>query len=228
MTETVAVVILGAGASTRMARPKQLVSYRGKTLLEHAICTAQQADCGPIVVVLGAHAELITRSLNINRDPYYADSVNKNMFNHRFHKINFLHNSRWKEGQSSSIVLGVWAAMLMNSQAALIMLCDQPWIGALDLTSLIDAQSRSPAGISAAAYAQTIGVPACFSRSRFGELLQLQGDRGAKTLLRKYVDQMERVAIPNAEMDVDTPADLRRLQEWWPDCQGRQKQIFTG
>lgn len=227
MKSTVAIIILGAGASTRMASPKQLVFYRGKTLLEHAICTAQRADCGQVVVVLGAHAELITRSLNINRDPYCADSGHNKKLNFGRNRTHFLHNSRWSEGQSNSIVLGVWAALLTNSQAAVIMLCDQPWINALDLKNLIAAQSRSPVGISAATYAQTIGVPACFSRSRFGELLQLKGDRGAKTLLTKYIDYIERVAIPNAEMDIDTPADLRRLQDWWPEFQGRPNEIST-
>ena len=216
MTSTVSTIILGAGASIRMASPKQLAPYKGKALLEHAICTAQEADCGPIVVVLGAHADLIARSLQITCGSYGADLGPVDIFNCGRNKIHFLHNSRWNEGQSSSLVLGVWAALLTNSQSVLIMLCDQPWIDAVDLRRLIDAQTRSSVGIAAAAFAQTIGAPACFSRARFGELLQLQGDRGAKMLLTKYTDQIERVAMPHAEMDIDTPADLCRLQDWWP------------
>jgi molybdenum cofactor cytidylyltransferase len=227
MSTATAVVVLGTNTSTRMASPKQLASYEGKTLLEHAIVTAQDADCGPVIVVLGAHTERITHSRNIHRDLFYTDSGSDNIFSYGRTKIHLLHNTRWNEGQSSSLVLGVWASLLTNSQAALIMRCDQPWIRVLDLKNLIDAQSRSPVGISAAAYAQTTRNPSCFSRSRFGELLNLKGDSGETSLFTKYIDHIERVAMPNAEMDIDTPTDLRRLQDWWPNFQGLPNEIST-
>lgn len=210
-----------------MASPKQLVAFGDKTLLEHAICTAKQASDGPIIVILGAHADRICRSLGITFDPIYSEASKCSILTDGPNRTQFLYNSHWSEGQSSSIAMGVCAALHLNSHAALVMLCDQPYIEPLELQKLIVANTRSSVGISAAAYAHTIGVPACFSRSRFDELLQLRGERGAKTLLTKYLDQIERVAMSSAETDIDTSADLRRLEEWSAISKGFSKETST-
>ncbi len=222
MNSRVGAIILAAGASSRLGRPKQLLAYQNTTLLQHAIDTATGAGCCPVVVILGAYADLIAQSFlqvkvySMECAELYASTHHTSKQSDPETRVIFVYNPRWTEGQSTSLFVGVTALAKTTVNGALIMVCDQPTVHTADLKKLIDGQVRSLVGIAASGYADTVGVPACFARARFEELLELNGDCGAKALLQKYSDALVSVAIPKATLDIDTPADIQALQNLGP------------
>lgn len=184
------VIILAAGGSVRMGRPKQNLVYKGKTLLQHAIDTALESDCGPIVVVLGANAAEITISQGIE----------------------VLHNPDWQSGMASSISLAVEHFEKHHEVDNLvIMLCDQPFVSSSLLNLLVQKQKEGGASIVCCNYTGVDGVPAVFNRTVFGELKELTGQAGAKQMLVRHQDSLERVAFDEGWIDIDTQADYEKL-----------------
>jgi len=180
----IAAIVLAAGASTRLGEPKQLIVIDGETLLERAVRTAREANCAPVVVVLGANAERIREQCDL------GDAV-------------VVVNEAWEEeGMASSIRIGVDA--LGGTDGVVLMTCDQPAVTADHLRALM----RS-AEVTASAYAGRRGVPAYFPASSVPELLQLRGDTGARELVRSAVA----VELAGGELDVDTYRELVRARE---------------
>jgi molybdenum cofactor cytidylyltransferase len=184
------VLVLAAGSSSRLGRPKQLIEFRGKTLLRHAVQTALSLECGPVAIVLGAGCTEIEPCLE------GLDGL-------------VVENANWREGMGSSIRQGL--SRLIDSfpgiDGVLIMLCDQPMVSADSLRALLQGQSP----ISAASYENTLGVPAWFDRSLFPELLALPGAEGAKAILRRHQASVFAVRIPEAGIDIDTASDAAWL-----------------
>ncbi|GAA3985657.1 nucleotidyltransferase family protein [Hymenobacter antarcticus] len=188
----VALVLLAAGASTRMGRPKQLLSYHGRTLLRHAAETAAATGCAPIVLVTGAlHDELLTEVTGL--------------------PIQAAHNPDWATGMASSIRTGLTAVAAAEPRAVLIMLTDQPLVTPELLRQLITQQQATQAPIVAAAYGDTLGVPAVFATSIFPELLKLEGAQGAGRLIARLGTAVGQVAFPAGLLDVDTPEQYAAL-----------------
>jgi molybdenum cofactor cytidylyltransferase len=190
----VGLIILAAGSASRMGQPKQLLDYQGQSLILHAVNVALASRCQPIIVVLGAYMEEIQPQIMTK-------------------PVQIVENSQWQMGLSSSIRAGVNALFKTNSQldAVIISLADQPLVSAQVFTCMIQFYQETKKVIIASSYQQTIGVPALFSSSLFTELLQLQGDKGAKALIQKYIDQVLIVPIPEAATDIDTPDDYQQL-----------------
>ena len=183
-------IVLAAGASARMGTPKQLLPFAGATLLGHAIATARAAGCQRIFVVLGANAEQIAATLG--RGELVVE------------------NAGWQEGIASSVRAGVAACSASPAAAAaLILTCDQPLLD--DLAPLVSAFRKNPQLIAAAAYADTVGVPAIFPRTFFPALSMLTGDAGARAVLRSRPESVQAVALRDAAFDIDTPGDYARL-----------------
>lgn len=188
----VALLLLAAGASTRMGRPKQLLPYHGRTLLRHAAETAVVAGCAPIVLVTGAlHDELLAEIVGL---PILA-----------------VHNPDWETGMASSIRAGLAAVAAAAPRAVLVMLTDQPLVTPELLQQLIVQQQATQAPIVAAAYGETLGVPAIFDKSLLPELLKLQGAQGAGRLIARLGAAVGQVAFPAGLLDVDTPAQYTAL-----------------
>ena len=188
----VALLLLAAGASTRMGRPKQLLPYHGRTLLRHAAETAVAAGCAPIVLVTGAlHDELLAEIVGL---PILA-----------------VHNPDWETGMASSIRAGLAAVAAAAPRAVLVMLTDQPLVTPELLRQLIVQQQATQAPIVAAAYGETLGVPAIFDKSLLPELLKLQGAQGAGRLIARLGAAVRQVAFPAGLLDVDTPAQYMAL-----------------
>ena len=189
----VALLLLAAGASTRMGRPKQLLPYHGRTLLRHAAETAVASGCTPIVLVTGAlHEALVAEVSGL--------------------PIQAIHNPKWETGMASSIRVGLSALAEIRPAAVLIMLTDQPLVTPELLQELIARQQQSQAPIVAAAYGDTLGVPAVFAQTMLPELLKLQGQQGAGRLIASLDVAVGRVAFPEGLLDVDTPEDYANLQ----------------
>lgn len=191
MATNLHVLVLAAGASTRLGRPKQLARIGGRPALHGVVASAVALTGHAVTVVIGAHAGEITRLL-----AHSPASV--------------VVNRQWQEGLASSIRCGL-AALPPACEAVLILLGDQVAVTADDLKRLVSAWNEQDNMIAAATYDQHVGVPAIFPRMCFPELTQLRGDQGARRLIERNGDRLVRVAMPNAAVDLDTPQDLAAL-----------------
>jgi molybdenum cofactor cytidylyltransferase len=185
-------VVLAAGGSSRLGRPKQLVRLRGKPLLLNACEAARSITPGRIVVVLGADG-LRLRYLLRQRS---------------LHSL-VVRNCRWREGMSSSLQRGL-RQLPATCRAAMIVLCDQPWVGAPQLHSLQRAWRAKPSRAAAASYGGKSGVPAILPRRLWPRAGAGLADAGARAVLRQS-GHVVQIAMPEAGFDIDTPADVARL-----------------
>ncbi len=186
------VIILAAGSSSRLGQPKQLVSYQGKSLLVHAIEAAKEVAGGAVVVVTGAHEELIRAAIAT-------------------YDVHIIHNPLWQQGMASSIAAGV-NSLPSGTHQAIIMLCDQPFADAALLKELIGQQRLNDSKLVACTYGGSIGVPALFDQSLFAQLLELKGQEGAKKIIQKCQEQAAIIPFEKGTIDIDTPTDLEHLR----------------
>lgn len=187
-----AAVILAAGGSKRLGRTKQLLRYRCMPLILRSVRLARHGTRGRIVVVLGDQRQRLRSLL------------------HRHAKdVIVVGNAHWHEGLASSLAAGL-QAIPPNVRAALILLVDQAGLEATDIKRLVAAWRARPTRPAAAHYQGRAGVPAVIPRRWFRSLATLGGDVGARHVLRRLGD-VSLVAMPSAELDVDTPADAAAL-----------------
>lgn len=196
MKSSVAAILLAAGASRRLGQPKQLLMLDGETLLARTVRLATEAGAAPVLVVVGANAELIGAAV-------LADSAAAVM------------NEEWEQGIASSIHAGVKAldAGSPDARGVLILACDQPRLSSEHLRGLIETfGSQSEASIVASTYAGVHGIPAVFPREAFADLLALSGDKGARALLMQPPCLLLTVPFEGGEVDIDQPGDLAQLK----------------
>ena len=167
--------ILAAGASTRFGSPKQLVRIGGSPVLHQLISNAAFVAGRSITVVIGAHAREIAPALRQS-----AASV--------------VVNRDWQEGLASSIRVAVESAP-PRCDGLLLLLADQVAVTADDLKRLYAAWKRHPILIAAALYDGAPGLPAIFPPWTFPGLLELRGDRDARQVIRRNVDQLVRIPL---------------------------------
>lgn len=192
----IGIVILAAGASTRMGTIKQLLAFHGRSLLRHATEEALASGCRPVVVVLGAHAERL------------KDEISEL-------PVRVVVNARWSQGMGTSIRAGIEALVADPGGdevvAAILAVCDQPFFSRRIIHDLVATDRRSGSAIAAATYESTRGVPALFSRSLFPELMVLDGHEGARQVIRAHPGETVAVPFPEGALDMDTPEDYARL-----------------
>jgi molybdenum cofactor cytidylyltransferase len=202
---SVPAIILAAGASRRLGRPKQLVMVSGETLLGRTVRLAREAGADPVIVVLGAHVAEIAASADLGR-------------------ASVIVNAQWEQGIASTIHVGIEMAWEMRSQAAMLLVCDQPRLTAAHLRELTQAYAEAGVGtIVASRYAGTTGIPAIFPAEYFERLLALAGDEGARRILREdeaREDESRVIAIDfeGGEVDVDSAEHLEQLAEELPEA----------
>jgi molybdenum cofactor cytidylyltransferase len=187
------VAILAAGASTRFGSPKQLVRIAGSPVLHELISSAAYVAGRSVTVVLGAHAREIAPALRQS-----AASV--------------IVNREWQEGLASSIRVAVESAP-PRCDGLMLLLADQVAVTADDLRHLYAAWKRHPILIAAALFDGAPGLPAIFPRWALPGLLELRGDRDPKQVIRRNADQLVRIPMPNASIDLDTPEDLLAIEQ---------------
>jgi len=184
-------VVLAAGGSTRFGSPKQLVIRDGEPLVRRAAKAALDAGAQPVMVVLGADAPIVAPELS------------------KLRHVRTVINTHWESGLASSLSTGLRALMeIAGCDAVLVTLADQPNVDAAALKKLI-AAFDSEHRIVASAYSGTIGVPAIFGSEHVADLMRLTGDNGAGQWLRIHPDKVTTVALPEAEVDIDTEEDVR-------------------
>lgn len=189
----ISIILLAAGSSSRMGQSKQLLEVHGKSLLLHSVQAAIESGAKSVNVILGAN-ELAHREI-IRNQP-----------------VSVLSNHYWKSGMGSSIKTGLnhIVRKYSDTEAVIIMVCDQPAITAAHLRSLMLKFKSSNSPIVASAYSGTAGVPALFSRSFFSNILMLKDEQGAKKLIEQFPDQVQRVEFPKGHIDLDTSEDYQK------------------
>jgi len=188
------IIILAAGSSSRFGSTKQLVHFKGKTLLQHTIEEATEAGAEPIIVVTGANANEISKEI-------------KN------EKIEIVFNKDWEQGMALGIIIGLKKAISLNNkmEKAIIAVWDQPFISSSLFQQLYQKQNESAKYIVACCYADTIGTPALFTQKYFDVLMKLKGDEGAKKLMKTYSEDVATVDFPKGYIDIDTKEDYENL-----------------
>ncbi len=192
--QNIGIVILAAGASTRMGTPKQLLRYQERSLLRHTIEVAIASVCRPIVVVLGANAQLIKSDISQL-------------------SIQIVENLQWTEGMSSSIQVGIQELKTSYPEvkAVIVTLCDQPFISTEIINRLALAYHSTNQPIIACEYGETLGVPALFSDCLFSELMTLKNGEGAKKIIKKHSQEVFIISFPEGATDIDTPKEYAEL-----------------
>lgn len=185
----VSLLLLAAGSSTRMGQSKQLMKIDGQPML---VRTAREAlaACQDVTVVLGAEAESHRMILRGTR-------------------VNTVENNEWQRGMGNTLKFGLTELRNANPglDAVLIMVCDQPAVTSDHLRKLIERAGRSSKSIIASSYKDTLGVPALFRKQHFGQLAAIADGVGAAKLIREKRDEVEAIALPHGEIDLDTLND---------------------
>ena len=188
----IAVIVLAAGLSRRMGRPKLLLDLRGKPVIRHAVERLVAADLGEILVVVGPQHDALERALDGLR-------------------VRFVVNPTPEAGQGASVSAGVHA-LSPDVTTALIALGDQPGISVDVIGKLREALETPGKSIAAPRYSDGLGNPVIFASAVFPELAALPGDRGARAVVERDSRRLAVVQVARPmPRDLDTPEDYERL-----------------
>ena len=196
-TGPIAGVILSAGMSTRLGRPKQLLEVGGKALVAHVADAALESDLDEVIVVTGYRAGAIQAALG-NR------------------QLRHCLNRRFEEGQSTSLIAALNATTALTD-AVVVLLSDQPTIEAEIIDRILAKRRTSGAPIVMASYGDTTSHPILFGSELFDEIRAIRGDRGARDVIRRHEQQVATVDGGAVEPppDVDTEEAYRSLLASW-------------
>ncbi|HEX6231447.1 MAG TPA: nucleotidyltransferase family protein [Actinomycetota bacterium] len=190
----VAAVVLAAGSSSRMGRPKQLLEVGDAPMLQHAVDAAASADVDEVIVVLGHEAAAVEEALRL---PGGALVVR---------------NRDHAEGLSTSLATGL-RALGREHAAAVVILGDQPEIEASSIRAVVGAYRETGARVVQASYRGTADHPVLLDRRAWPEVLAVTGDRGAREVIASHPEWVHRVELDrDPPRDVDTPADYEDLR----------------
>lgn len=195
-TPVVAGLLLAAGGGRRLGdRPKALLEHRGRLLVEHAVRTLRDGGCGPVQVVLGAAADEVGARADL---PGCSVTV----------------NPEWTEGMGSSLRAGLGALAATGADAALVLLVDQPGIGA-EAVARVRSAYRSRTSLAAASYEGERGHPVLFGADLWADIAAgAVGDQGARAYLRAHREAITLVECADVAQayDIDTAEDLTHLE----------------
>jgi molybdenum cofactor cytidylyltransferase len=187
-----AAIVLAAGLSRRMGRPKLLLELRGRPVIRHAVECVIAAGIRQVVVVTGPEQEALARAL---------DGLD----------VRFAVNPTPEAGQGTSVGVAV-SALAAGTDSVLIALGDQPRVPAEVIPALIEALKAPGKAIAVPRYADGLGNPVLFAASVFPELRALGGDRGARAVVERDPSRLAIVDIRSPmPRDIDTPEDYESL-----------------
>ncbi len=187
-------IILAAGSSSRMGKPKMLLPYKGKTLMQCIIDEVSLVKDNTILVVTGCYHHFL--------EPLLKEQ-----------NIAFIKNEEWQNGMGSSVSTGINYILqhFPSTENVFILTCDQPFINATLLQQMIAEKSAGGKGIAACTYAGTTGVPVLFDKKYFDRLLLLKGNEGAKKIVAELTEDVCTIDFPEGITDIDEPGDYEKL-----------------
>lgn len=190
--KNIGIIVLAAGASSRLGQSKQQLEIYHQPLLKTSVQTACAVCAEHVAVVLGAqhfiHKKLLT-------DLPVLITINHN----------------WQMGMGNSLKAGLRHVLEADPklQAVIVMVCDQPLLTPAHLKNMIKRYETTNRKIIASTYNDTVGVPALFDRALFDSMLKLSDEHGAKKIIERYPDITDTIKFPEGAIDIDTPDDLR-------------------
>jgi molybdenum cofactor cytidylyltransferase len=193
----VGAVVLAAGSSSRMGEAKQLLPLADSTVLERTLQNLNAAKVDEIVLILGFSAETIRQRI--------SDSPMKN--------LRIVVNHKYGQGMATSLRTGL-AALSENTDAALIVLADQPFIRPETLDRIIDQYRQSDAQIVIPIFQGSRGNPVLLDRSVFHEVMALQGDIGCRAIFGNHLEGIVKAEVDDIGilLDIDSKEDYERLR----------------
>ena len=184
-----AIIVLAAGASRRLGRPKQLVRIGDETLLSKTIKNSTRIDNSDTYVILGAYSREIT-------DTLHAD-------------INILTNPNWKNGMGNSISFGIKKILPYDYNAVILTVCDQPFLTDTHFKQLIESYENDKRfNIIISKYTTGKGPPSLFDSYYFDQLSTLDGDVGAKSIISENDSNVGCIDFYKGHIDIDEDKDL--------------------
>jgi molybdenum cofactor cytidylyltransferase len=187
----VSAIVLAAGESRRMGRPKQLLRLGERTLLDLTLDNVRKSSVDEIILVLGSSAAEIQQQVSTQG-------------------VKIVVNPAYQEGMASSLRAGI-AALDPRSQAALIVLADQPCIRPTTLNRLIEHHGSTRPQIVIPTYRGFRGNPVLLDRSVFSEVMEIRGDIGCRAIFGSHAENISKLEVddPGILLDVDTSNDLK-------------------
>lgn len=188
-------VILAAGSSSRMGKPKQFLKIDNETLIQKAANTAMDAGAGETIIVAGLDHDLIKTELHRST-------------------IQVIVNPHSELGMGNSLKFGVDFVMksYSNYEATVVMVCDQPLVTSSHLEKIITEHKNTKSPIVASFYSERNGVPVLFHRSMYERLLTIKDQQGAKYIIEQNPTLVKSVDFPEGAIDLDTPEDYENFR----------------
>ncbi len=198
MQHKIAGIVLAAGQATRMGRQKLMLPFRGEPLASHTLRAAIQGGCDPIILVLGRESEAIQAQLSIALLEAVTSIVNK----------------EYKRGQAGSLQTGL-AMLPPKVDGVLVLLGDQPLIGAPLVRQLLTQARKTPSAFLVPRYRGQRGNPVYIPAAWFPQVMALSGDTGARPLLTHPGADVIHLDVddPAVITDIDTPEDYGQLRD---------------
>jgi CTP:molybdopterin cytidylyltransferase MocA len=190
---TTAGLVLAAGAGRRLGRPKALVEVDGELLVDRAVRVLADGGCDPVVVVLGARSQDVVASAALD------------------HAVVVV-NDGWSGGMGSSLRCGLAAVADLGAEDVVVLLVDQPRVGAVHVRRLLRRRGERPAVV--ASYGGEPRNPALLSASTWEAVCESAiGDVGARAWMQAHPELVLAVACDDlgGDVDIDTVDDLRRV-----------------
>ena len=185
-------MILAAGESKRMGKPKLLLPFGEKTIIERVIDSVIQSKLDDVLVVLGAHREKIEKKI-------------------KDFSIKIVVNPNFKNDMLSSVQCG-FRALPEDVEASLVILGDQPEISIALINKIVEAYKKSKKGIVLPVYRKNRGHPVLIDMKYQGEIEDLNPDLGLRNLVYKHAEDILEVEVktPSILQDIDTIEDYNR------------------
>ena len=189
----IAAVILAAGRSTRMGRPKQILPIRGRPMLQEVLGIFRRTRVGRVVVVLGANARKVRHSVDFQQEVVVL-------------------NRRFAEGMGSSLRIGL-ASIGDDADAVIVALGDQPLLSSTTVDKIVETYLSSRARVVVPVFNGRRGRPVLFDKALFPQIMKVSGDVGAREVVEKCKEGLVEVAVEDEGVlvDLDTPADYEGL-----------------
>lgn len=188
-----AILILAAGGSKRLGHPKQLVKWNQSTLLNHTLEQALSSNNSDVYVALGGNHSVIKHTISLG--------------------VSIIDIPDWEDGMGTSISVSLNEMKVKKYEAIIISVCDQPYISEVVFKNLLAEFERGKSSIVISKYKNSSGPPTLFGKKHYDRLLKLEGDVGAKEIVKNNLVEVGIIQFQKGDIDIDTEKDLRSLLE---------------